>query len=61
MRDTVQLPDAVMDEPDELRAWLRKALDFTSSLPARAKKPAPKQRPKASPKKPKTKTKAKKK
>src|SRR5262249_15422473 len=27
MRDTVQLPDEVMDEPDELRAWFGKALD----------------------------------
>jgi hypothetical protein len=48
---------AVMVEPDELRAWMRKALDFTASLPAKGKslaknaagkKPPPKPRaPKA--------------
>ena len=37
MRDTVFLPESVMVEPDELRAWLRKALDFTSSLPGKKK------------------------
>ncbi len=42
MRDTVFLPESVMDEPDELRAWLRKALDFTASLPAKKKRPATK-------------------
>src|SRR5262252_5971387 len=35
MRDTVFLPESVMEERDELRAWLRKALDFTASLPAK--------------------------
>jgi TfoX/Sxy family transcriptional regulator of competence genes len=42
MRDTVFLPEAVMVEPDELRAWMRKALDFTASLPAKKKPPAAK-------------------
>src|SRR5688572_6115387 len=28
MRDTVFLPESVMDEPEELRAWLRKALQY---------------------------------
>ena len=44
MRDTVQLPDSIMDEPDELRGWLQKAFDYTSTLPAKkaAKKPATK-------------------
>jgi TfoX/Sxy family transcriptional regulator of competence genes len=41
MADTVQLPESVMNEPDELRAWLRKALDYTATLPAK-KKPAAK-------------------
>jgi TfoX/Sxy family transcriptional regulator of competence genes len=45
MRDTVFLPESVMDERDELRAWLRKALDFTASLPAKKKRPAPKRKP----------------
>lgn len=40
MRDTVLLPEQVMDEPDELRAWLRKALDYTTTLPVK-RKPSP--------------------
>src|SRR5262245_37581752 len=39
MRDTVFLPESVMDEPDELRAWLRKAFEYTSTLPAKKKRP----------------------
>src|SRR5690348_5037512 len=35
MRDTVFLPKPVMDEQHELRGWLRKALDYTASLPAK--------------------------
>jgi TfoX/Sxy family transcriptional regulator of competence genes len=59
MNDTILLPESVMDEPEELRGWLRKALAYTSTLPAKGKKkvslrtspkaPAPR---KASPKKP---------
>lgn len=41
MRDTVLLPESVMDEPDELRGWLRKALDYTASLPPKTQKPKP--------------------
>ena len=40
MHDTVLLPESVMDEPDELRAWLRKALDYVVTLPPKVKKPA---------------------
>jgi hypothetical protein len=41
MRDTVFLPESVMEEPAELRAWLRKAFEHTAALPAKAaKKPA---------------------
>src|SRR5215510_6963827 len=29
MRDTVFLPESVVDEPSELRAWLRKAFEYT--------------------------------
>jgi TfoX/Sxy family transcriptional regulator of competence genes len=39
MRDTVFLPESVMVEPDELRGWIQKALDFTASLPAKKKRP----------------------
>ncbi len=35
MRDTVFLPESVLDEPEELRAWLRKAFEHTASLPAK--------------------------
>jgi TfoX/Sxy family transcriptional regulator of competence genes len=37
MRDTVFLPDAVMEEPATLRAWIRKALEYTATLPAKSK------------------------
>ncbi len=37
MRDTILLPESVMEEPDELRAWLRKAFAHTSNLPARTR------------------------
>lgn len=47
MRDTVQLPESVMDEPEELRAWLRKAFDYTMTLPRKpAKQPSAKPRAK---------------
>jgi hypothetical protein len=35
MRDTVFLPESVLDEPNELRAWLRKAFEHTAALPMR--------------------------
>ena len=35
MRDTVFLPESVVAEPDELRGWLVKALDYTAGLPAK--------------------------
>jgi TfoX/Sxy family transcriptional regulator of competence genes len=37
MHDTVLLPEAMMDESDELRAWLRKALEHVASLPPKSK------------------------
>src|SRR5215831_7303889 len=55
MRDTVFLPESVVAEPDELRGWLVKALDYTAGLPAKkprtmakalAKASAPKPAPK---------------
>ena len=64
MRDTVFLPESVLAEPDELRAWLVKALDYTAGLPKKkprtvakpaAKAPTPKAAPKKAAKKaPKT-------
>ena len=40
MRDTVFLPETVIDDQAELRDWLRKALDHTATLPAKHKAPA---------------------
>lgn len=34
--ETVLLPESVMDEPDELRTWLRKALAHAVTLPAKS-------------------------
>jgi TfoX/Sxy family transcriptional regulator of competence genes len=42
MRDTVLLAESVMEEPEELRAWLRKAFDYTATLPAKKKPKATK-------------------
>jgi len=41
MRDTVMLPETVMDEPQELAGWLRRGLEFTQTLPPKAKKATP--------------------
>ena len=51
MRDTVMLPETVMDEPQELAGWLRRGLEFTQTLPPKAKKatPAAKAKPTAKP------------
>jgi 5,6-dimethylbenzimidazole synthase len=42
MRDTVFLPDSVMDDQSELRDWLRKALEYTATLPRKRKPATPK-------------------
>lgn len=47
MRDTVFLPPSVLDDRDELRGWLRKALDYTAALPRKQKRPMPKRVAKA--------------
>lgn len=51
MHDTIFLPESVMDEPDELKAWLRKALDHTAALPAKKKTKAAMKKPKPAAKK----------
>lgn len=54
MKDMIALPEAVMDEPAQLRDWLARALAFTQTLPPKHKKPAAKAaKPKASKPKPK--------
>jgi len=42
MHDTILLPESVMGDRDELRGWLRKALDYTAKLPAKKAKVAKK-------------------
>jgi len=44
MHDTVLLPESVMHDRDELRAWLRRAFAHTASLPAKKRAP-PKKTP----------------
>src|SRR5215469_5136450 len=44
--DKVQMPESIMDEPEELRDWVRRSFDYAATLPR--KKPAAK--PKAKPK-----------
>jgi len=46
MKDTVQLPDSVMEDPEELRGWLAKAFTYSSTLPAKKKQAAPKKKKK---------------
>lgn len=38
--DKVQMPESMMDDADELRAWVRRAYDHAQSLPAKPAKPA---------------------
>jgi len=45
MRDTVFLPESIIEEPAELRGWLRKALAYTASLPSKGKAAARKPPP----------------
>jgi TfoX/Sxy family transcriptional regulator of competence genes len=40
MRDMVFFPETIMDEPEELRGWLKKALKYSATLPVKKKKPA---------------------
>ena len=42
-KTSIQLPESIMDEPDELKSWLRRAFDHAVTLPAKAaKKPTAK-------------------
>jgi TfoX/Sxy family transcriptional regulator of competence genes len=38
--DKVMLPEAMMDEPDELRAWVARAFEWAAKLPKKAAKGA---------------------
>jgi TfoX/Sxy family transcriptional regulator of competence genes len=35
--DKVQMPDSLMDEPDDLRTWVKRAFHYATTLPAKAK------------------------
>jgi TfoX/Sxy family transcriptional regulator of competence genes len=63
MRDMVFFPETIMDEPEELRGWLAKALAYSATLPAKKKKKPAAKKPAAKPpvKKPVAKAKPKKK
>ena len=43
--DKVQLPDAMMDEPAELRGWIQRAFEYALTRPKKAAKPAAKAKP----------------
>jgi TfoX/Sxy family transcriptional regulator of competence genes len=41
--DKVQMPESIMDEPAELRAWVKRSFDYAATLPEKAaKRPAKK-------------------
>lgn len=38
MKDAILLPETIMDEPAELKSWLRRAFDYTATLPPKKRK-----------------------
>lgn len=48
MSSGVLMPEALIDEPDEMRAWLQRAFDHVVTLPTKPAKPKPKPKPAAS-------------
>jgi len=48
-RETVFFPETIMDEPEELRAWLQRGLAYSATLPPK-KKPGGKKKPATKPK-----------
>ena len=56
--DKIQMPDSLMDEPDELRGWVKRAFDFAVTLPAKVKGAANKRATNAAMTKPAAKTRA---
>jgi TfoX/Sxy family transcriptional regulator of competence genes len=51
MSNTVQLPDEVMENTEDLESWLRRAFDYAVTLPEKKKKPATPMKKKPAPKK----------
>lgn len=41
MKDTIFMPEAALDEDAELRSWLRKAFEYSVTLPPKEKKAKP--------------------
>jgi TfoX/Sxy family transcriptional regulator of competence genes len=39
MKDMIFMPESVLDDDRELRSWLRRSLEYTATLPPKAKKP----------------------
>ncbi len=54
-KDTLQLAESVMEDPAELRDWLRRAFDHAATLPPKQKKTAAKPKSKQAAAKPKPK------
>ncbi len=48
--DKVQMPEALMDDAEELRGWVKKAFVYAAGLPGKKKRPqaSKKERPQAS-------------
>ncbi|HEY4181397.1 MAG TPA: TfoX/Sxy family protein [Kofleriaceae bacterium] len=49
MMSALVLPDDVVDEPDEMRAWLKKAFEYTATLPPKRKKAPAKKKKRPTP------------
>src|SRR6185312_7584650 len=52
-KDKIQMPESLMDEPAELRSWVKRSFDYAATLPKKAdkkQKPAAKAKPKPKPK-----------
>lgn len=60
MKDTILMPDSVMDDRAELRSWLQRSYDYARTLPPKSRsrpKPAAKAKPSVSAKRPTAKSK----
>ena len=42
MKDTVLMPESVMDDTNDMKDWLKRAYDYVKTLPPKKKKPAAK-------------------
>ena len=51
-KDTLQMAESVMEDPAELRDWLRRAYEHAATKPPKAAKPPPAKKPSPAKKKP---------